>query len=93
MHHVILNHYGDEFMVSSSVHTISKRNTQEGTKTHGMQLCDCDIAVTCFYYSVRICTTGLCIWWHRFFVRTYVYVYIFVDKKACLVPYRLQISC
>ena len=38
-------HHGDRFMVSSSV---SKRNAQEGTKTHGMQLHSHDIAITCF---------------------------------------------
>ena len=45
-HHVILIHHGDQFMVSSSV---GKRNAQEGTKTHGMQLHSCDIALTCFW--------------------------------------------
>ena len=57
MHHVILNHYGDEFVVSS-VHAISKRNTQEGTETHSMQLCDCDITVTCFYLGLK-CTCSV----------------------------------
>ena len=35
-------HHGDRFMVSSSV---GKRNAQEGTKTHGMQLHSRDTAV------------------------------------------------
>ena len=44
MHHVILIHHGDRFIVSS----VSKINAQEGTKAHGMQLHSCDIAVMCF---------------------------------------------
>ena len=47
-HHTILIQHGDQFMVSSSV---GKRNTPEGTKTHGMQLHSCDITVTHFLDS------------------------------------------
>ena len=41
----LLIDHGDQFTVSSSV---GKRNAQEGTKTHGMRLHSCDIAVTRF---------------------------------------------
>ena len=46
VHHVILIHHGDRFMISSSV---GQRNAQESTKTHGMQLHSRDIVVTCFW--------------------------------------------
>ena len=46
MHYVILIHHGGQFIVSSFV---GKRNAQEGTKAHGMQLYNCDhIAVMHF---------------------------------------------
>ena len=43
-----------------------------------------------FFYPVRVCAAGLCIWSRPFL---YMYIYTYVNKKTgCLVPYRSKIS-